>query len=204
MRYWLAILASLGLLVLTVAGLRGGLSRHPPIELFADMVRQPKLRPQTRSDFFTNRLGSGLPVEGAVARGAPFQDTPLNTGRLTGTTNFAATNPLPITGELLARGRDRFQILCWPCHGAQADGRGITTSYGLAVIANLHDPRIVRLLDGELFNTVSKGKNMMQSYAASLSPAERWAVIAYLRALQLSHLATLDDVPTAHRSALVK
>lgn len=204
MRYWLAILAVLALLVLTVAGLRGGLSRRPPIELFADMARQPKLRPQTRSEFFTNRFGSGLPVAGAVARGAPFQDSPLNTGSLPGTTSFVAANPLPVTTELLARGRDRFQVWCWACHGAQADGRGITTSYGLAVIANLHDPRIVRLLDGELFNTVSRGKNMMQSYAASLSPADRWAVIAYVRALQLSHLATLDDVPPEHRSALVR
>jgi len=204
MRHWLAILACLGLLVISVAGLRGGLSRRPPIELFADMARQPKLRPQTVSEFFTNGLASGLPVEGTVARGAPYQDTPSNTGRLPGTTNFIATNALPITAELLARGRDRFQIHCWPCHGAQADGRGITTSYGLAVIANLHDPRIVRLGDGELFNTVSKGKNMMQSYGASLSPADRWAVIAYVRALQLSHLATLDDVPAEHRRALVK
>jgi hypothetical protein len=68
----------------------------------------------------------------------------------------------------------------------------------------LHDARIVRQTDGELFNTVSKGKNMMQSYAASLPPADRWAVIAYVRALQLSHLATLEDVPAEHRSALVR
>jgi len=78
---------------------------------------------------------------------------------------------------------------------AQGDGKGITTKYGMVVIANLHDPRIVKMADGEIFQTISQGKNLMQGYAANITQKDRWAIIAYVRALQLSRLGSLDDVP---------
>ncbi len=205
MRYFLAGFICLVVAILAVAGFRGSLTRRPPIEIFSDMVRQPKIRPQNGSEFFQdNHLGSRAIIEGTVARGAAYEEIPLNTGRVTGTTNFVELNPLPINAELLARGRERFQITCLPCHGAQADGKGITTKYGMVVIANLHDPRIVRMGDGEIFNTISNGKNLMQGYAANVTIPDRWAIIAYVRALQLSHLGALDDVPAEYRATLKK
>ena len=214
MRYFLAIFALLALVVVTVAGFRGGLSRRPPLEVFPDMDRQPKLRPQAPNDFFREGLSSRLHPEGAVVRSRPiqvadalvypFEDHPLNTGKVTGTTNFVELNPLPITAEFMARGRARFQISCLPCHGALGDGKGITTKFGMTVIGNFHDPRLVGMTDGEIFNTVSLGKNLMQGYAANIAVEDRWAIIAYVRALQLSQLATADDLPAAQRAALGK
>lgn len=199
---FLVILLLLTASLAAVAGWRGCASRKPPIELFADMVRQPKMRPQSPSGFFPDRFGARLPVPGTVARGSAWADLPLYTGRVPGTTNFVETNPLSFTPALLARGRERFQITCQPCHGAQGDGRGITTKYGMAVIASLHDPRIVRLADGELFQTVSQGKNLMQGYAATVTPPDRWAILAYVRALQLSRLGEPADLTPPQRAQL--
>ncbi|MBM3879116.1 MAG: cytochrome c [Verrucomicrobia bacterium] len=212
MRYFLAIFALALIAVLSVAGFRGSSSRRPPLEVFSDMDRQPKIRPQTRDEFFADRFGSRLPVEGTIARSQPlevagqsvypFEEHPVNTGRVAGTTNYVELSPLRPSAALLARGQERYQIHCLPCHGPQGDGKGITPKYGMVVIGNLHDPRMVRLPDGELYHTLTYGKNLMQGYGANLSVRDRWAILAYVRALQLSHLATLDDVPAEHRSAL--
>lgn len=202
MRSFLAILALLIVGVVSVAGFRGRLSRRPPIELFSDMVRQPKIRPQSPNAFFPDAFGSRGPVAGAIARGQSFEDAPVNTGRVTGTTNFVDLIPMPVTVDVLRRGAERFNLQCLLCHGPQGNGRGITPQYGMVVIANLHDPRIVRMPDGEIYQTLTQGKNLMQGYGSSLDLADRWAVLAYVRALQLSHLGTLDDVPADQRLSL--
>ena len=216
MRYFLLAFVLGVAAVIAVAGKRGDHSRRPPIEIFNDMVRQSKIRPQTPNDFFADRRSSRLPVEGTVARSVaftnlltapnagvfPYEDAPVNTGRLTGTTNWVETSPFAVTAEFLARGQQRYQISCLPCHGAQADGKGITTKLGMSVVRNLHEPQIVKLADGEIFNTISYGKNLMSGYGANIATQDRWAIIAYLRALQLSHLGTIDEVPVAQRAAL--
>ena len=200
---------------LGIAGLQGRLSRRPPIEVFPDMDRQLKLRPQQPNGFFPNGRSSQLPPAGTIARREPFQtvagavypfeDAPVNTGRVTGTTNFVATNPLPVTGPLLQRGRERFDIYCAPCHGALGDGNGITKKTGLMpAVANLHDQRIVEMADGEIFNTITRGKNTMGAYGPILPVADRWAIIAYLRALQLSQLGSADDLPPDQQAAFKK
>lgn len=205
MRYLLLILALCTVVVMGIAGKRGSLSRRPPIEIFPDMNRQPKLRPQTPDAFFEDGKSSRLPVAGTVARGDRYADEPVNTGRVTGTTNFVPVMPVAVTAKLLARGQQRFNINCSPCHGAQADGNGITRKIGaMAVVANLHDKRIVELPDGEIFNTITYGKNLMGPYGANVVVEDRWAIIAYLRALQLSQLGTVDDVPEQMRSSLKK
>jgi mono/diheme cytochrome c family protein len=199
--------------VVGIAGFRGHLSRKPPIEIFPDMNRQLKLRPQQPNGFFANGLSSQLPPAGAIARGAPIQtvhglvyayeDAPVNTGRITGTTNFVETNPLPVTVKLLQRGQERFDIYCAPCHGALGDGNGITKKLGLMpAVANLQEKRIVETTDGEIFNTVTRGKNLMGAYGPIVPVEDRWAIIAYLRALQLSQLGSADDLPPAQRAAL--
>lgn len=189
--------------VVAIAGLRGSISRKPPIELFADMVRQPRLRPQAASEMFPDGRGSRPQPAETVARGMVYSNTPINTGHTPDNKFFVEVNPLTITPELLAIGRERFGVFCATCHGLQADGNSVSRRIGaMPIIANLHDKRIAMMTDGELYNTVSNGKNLMSAYGASLSVQERWAVIAYVRALQLSRLGNLQDVPSELRDNL--
>lgn len=206
MRYFLLIFALTVALVMVIAGQRGSLSRQRPISVFPDMDKQWKLLPQKDAEFFTDDgRSSRLPVPGTIARGAPYQDWPVNTGRVSGLTNFVETSPLPITETLMARGRQRFDINCSPCHGAQGDGNGITKKIGaMAIVANLHDRRIVELADGEIFNTITYGKGLMGAYGPNVAPPDRWAIIAYLRALQRSQLGTVEDVPDQFQATLKK
>jgi mono/diheme cytochrome c family protein len=195
MRYIFLAFGLLAVTVMLVAGKRGDISRRPPIELFPDMDRQPKLRPQTVNAFFGDGLSSQLPVPGTIARGFAFEDTPVNTGKIAGTTNWVANIPVPLTATLMARGRERYTINCSPCHGAQGDGNGITKKLGMLVVANLHEPRLVAMSDGEIFNTITYGKNLMGAYGGNVTTEDRWAIIAYLRALQRSRLGSLGDLP---------
>ena len=216
MRYILSILligAAIGVAAFGTFGLQGKMSRKPPMELFPDMDRQAKLRPQEPNHFFANGVSSQLPPAGTVARSQPietasgavyrFEDSPVNTGRIIGTTNFVETNPLVVNVALIQRGRERFDIYCAPCHGRTGDGNGITKKIGvMPAVANLHDKRIVEMADGEIFNTVSNGKGLMGAAGPLLPTEDRWAVIAYLRALQLSWLGTTNDL-TAEQSAVL-
>jgi mono/diheme cytochrome c family protein len=203
MRYFVLGLVLVAALVVSVLGFRGDTSRRPPLEIFPDMDRQPKLRPQEPNALLPNGRSSQLPIEGTVARGTPFAATPRNTGRVSGATNFLETLPVKITPQLLARGRDRYAISCLPCHGAQGDGNGITKKIGaMAVVANLHDPRIVKLPDGEIFHVLSEGRNLMGGYKATIAIEDRWAIVAYLRALQRSRLGFEDELSPAARAQL--
>jgi len=216
MRYIISILligAALGAAAFGMLGLPGRMSRKPPFELFPDMDRQAKLRPQEPNRFFASGVSSQLPPAGTVARSEAiqtangavyrFEDSPVNTGRIASTTNFVETNPLAVNAELLQRGRDRFDIYCAPCHGKTGDGNGITKKIGvMAAVANLHDKRLVEMTDGEVFNTVSNGKGVMGAAGPLLSIEDRWAVIAYLRALQLSWLGTTNDLMAEQSAAL--
>ncbi len=218
MRYFLVGFLLLCVLVVSVAGFRGSISRRPPFEIFPDMDRQAKLRPQTLDSFFSDGRSSRLPVAGTMARSVayrlsstdtnlvvyPFEDAPVNTGQVKGATNFVENIPFEITDQFIARGRQRFQINCAPCHGPLGDGNGVTKKLGMTTVANLHDPRIVRLPDGEVFYVITHGRNTMFPYASQVTVEDRWAIIAYLRALQMSRLASLEDVPEAQRASLRK
>ena len=198
-----------------IAGRRGDKSRRQPLQIFADMKRQLKLRPMHPDSFFANGVTSQLPPPGTIAHSRPlnvagrevypFANDPVNTGHLPGTTNFVALNPLAVTPILLQRGQQRFTIYCSPCHGAQGDGKGITQKIGaMAVVANLHDKRIVELADGDIFNTIGNGKNLMGAYGPQIPVEDRWAIVAYLRALQLTRLGTEADLPPELRATLKK
>lgn len=194
MRYFLLAFIVAVALVVGIAGSRGKLSRKPPIEVFPDMDRQPKIRPQTASAFFADGRASRLPVEGTVARGSAFLEAPINTGLITGTTNFVAVNPLKVTPELMARGQQRYQIYCAPCHSPLGDGNGIIKQFGMATVVSLTDPRIVAMSDGEVFHVVTHGRKTMGPYASQIEIEDRWAIVAYVRALQLSALGTQEDL----------
>jgi hypothetical protein len=213
MRYFLLLFGVCVVLVVLIAGKRGDLSRNRPMQIFPDMKRQLKLRPQTANGFFADGLSSQLPQPGTVAQSKPvivggreiypYENVPVNTGRITGTTNFVETNPFPVTAGLLARGQQRFTIYCSACHGQQGDGSGIAKRIGaMSVVANLHDKRIVELPDGDIFNTVSRGKNLMGAYGPQIPVEDRWAIVAYVRALQLSRLGSADDLPPEIKAKL--
>jgi mono/diheme cytochrome c family protein len=216
MRYVISIVligAALGAAIVGIAGFRGELSRKPPIEVFPDMDRQLKLRPQKPFDFMPNGISSQLPPPGTIARSQPietlngpvysFENSPVNTGKISGTTNFVATNPLRVDAALLERGRQRFNIYCAPCHSQLGDGNGITKRIGdMPAVADLHDKRIVEMPDGEIFNTITHGKNTMGAYGPIIPTQDRWAIVAYVRALQLSWLGSTNDLSAQQQAAL--
>ena len=213
--YIILVIVAIAAATFTIVGIPGHLSRKPPLEVFPDMDRQAKLRPEKPFDFFTNGLSSQLPPAGTVARSAPiqtangevysYQDVPFNSGKISGTTNFIETNPMTVNAALLARGREQFNIYCTPCHGALGDGNGITKKIGvMPAVANLHDKRIVEMTDGEIFNTITHGKGLMGAYGPIVVAQDRWAIIAYTRALQLSWLGSPDELTAEQRAALKK
>jgi mono/diheme cytochrome c family protein len=215
MRYFIAILVLGCAIVVGIFGLRGTHFRKPPLYIFPDMEWQPKLRPQKPNNFFANGLSSQMQVPGTIARSTPietasgpvypYEDAPVNSGMIPGTTNFVAVNPMRITAAMLKRGQQRFTINCTPCHGQLGDGNGITKKIGaMLVVANLHDKRIVELPDGEIFYVITHGRNQMGAYGPNITVEDRWAIVAYLRALQLSQLGSIEDVPQELRATLKK
>lgn len=205
---------------IAVLGFRGDKRTNEPWELFPDMVRQMKVRAQAPLGFFADGRGPRMPVNGTVPIGyEPPKSQPaatseihpaafsvgndyIDTGKMGN--NWGTGIPVPVTPELLQRGRERFNITCAMCHGATATGNGITKSYGLATVVTLQDDRIRKMADGEIFNTITNGKNTMMPYGPTIMVADRWAIIAYLRALQRSQGATVADVPPDHHADLDK
>ena len=213
---------------LAVFGFRGQKSTRPEIEIFPDMVRQPKVRAQAESNFFADQRGSRHPVDGTVPigyempmpqdQGAPpdaagestmharlgFSEGTdyYNTGKMGA--NWGTGIPMKMTPALLARGQQRFNINCVICHGELANGDGLTKQYGLATVVSLQDDRIRKMSDGEIFDTITHGKNTMMAYGPRVSVSDRWAIISYLRALQRSQHATAADVPAEHVADLEK
>ena len=212
MRYFLLIFLVCVLAVIGIAGKRGSFSRKTPLYVFPDMKRQLKLRPQAPNDFFPNGTSSQLPPEGTVARTAPIQvgnqavylyeDSPVLSGQIVGTTNYVENNPFPLTAQLLSRGQQRFTIYCSPCHGALGDGEGITKKLGMSTVRTLHERRIVEMRDGEIFYVITHGRSTMGGYGPNVPVEDRWAIVAYVRALQLARLGTTNDVPPEVRANL--
>ncbi len=214
--------------ILAVFGFRGQTSTGPPLELFPDMVRQMKVRAQAPLNFLADGRGPRSPVAGTVPIGyeMPTKSEALNTSAaaigsyshprasFSAGTDYYNTGkmgdhwgtgiPLEVTRELMQRGQQRFNITCAMCHGAAAEGNGITKQYGLATVVTLQDDRIRKMSDGEIFNTITNGKNTMMAYGPNIIVTDRWAIIAYLRALQRSQHAAVADVPEDHRAQLDK
>ncbi len=212
MRFAYYTLAFVVVLLLSVMGFRGSFSTRPPIEVFPDMDHQAKYKPQASSKFFADgRADRPLPP-GTVpfGRSAAQADPAFlkaddfhYDGKLSdGTFGRGFPASLELTGAFLERGQNRYQIYCSPCHGTLGDGNGITKSYGMLTTPTYHDDRLRGMAEGEIFNTITHGKNTMMSYADKLSPDDRWAVVAYVRALQRAAHGTINDVPTEQRGGL--
>lgn len=190
-------------LLVSILGFRGTKFTAPPLDVFPEwafpsMEHQPKLRPQSESKFFADGRADRTPPIRTVARGMLREDDHLYQGK-TANGAFAAGLPatLAVDVKFIERGQDRYQIFCAPCHSATGDGNGITKRYGMGTTPTYHDPRLRTMPDGEIFNTITNGKNTMLSYADKLSPDDRWAVVAYVRALQRAQQGTAADVTDA-------
>lgn len=165
-----------------------------------DMHQQPRVEPLGRSEFFPHDQGARPLPPGTVARGHLREDTYFYTGLVEGSPGNMF--PYPVTREMLQRGRDGYDVFCAPCHAATGDGNGMIVQRGFRRPPSLHDPRLRGAPQGYFFDIITNGFGVMPSYAAQIPHADRWAIIAYVRALQLSQNAVLDDVPPAARRQL--
>ena len=164
------------------------------------MAVQPSYRPLQKSDFFPDERASRPLVEGTVARGELHEDAQLYEGRVDG--KLAETFPFPITKEVLERGQERFNIFCAPCHDRVGTGQGMIVRRGYLAPPSYHTDRLRTASVGHFFQVITHGFGVMPDYAAQISPKDRWAIIAYIRALQLSQNAKLTDVPEGERRQL--
>jgi mono/diheme cytochrome c family protein len=166
------------------------------------MAVQPTYKPLAASDFFADGMSARPRIPGTVARGELSGDPFLETGRIAGQDGDGY--PFAITAKVLDRGQERFNVFCSECHGRLGDGNGMIPSRGFRRPPSYHTDRLRNAKTGYFFDVISNGFGAMPSYAVQVPVRDRWAIIAYIRALQLSQNATIDDIPAGRRSDLVK
>jgi len=201
MRYVYLVTAFVVVLTVSLLGFRGGKFTSPPMDVFPEwafpgMKRQPKYKAQAPSPFFADgRADRPLPA-GVVARDDLRADDHLYRGKnADGSWARGFPTEVPVDMKLMERGQERYAIYCSPCHGAVGDGNGVVKKYGVNA-PSYHDDRLRQMAEGELYNTITNGSpsKLMLSYADKLVPADRWAVIAYVRALQRAQTGKAADV----------
>lgn len=165
-----------------------------------DMHEQPKYKPLAETAFFDDQRSERPVVEGTVARGELRVDEQLYTGKVDG--QDAETFPFPIAKTDLERGRERYEIYCSPCHDYAGTGHGMIVQRGFPPPPSLHIDRLRQAPPGHFFDVMTNGLGNMYSYAARVSPADRWRIAAYIRVLQLSQNTTIQDVPEKDRQQL--
>ena len=165
-----------------------------------DMHDQPKYTPLRESTFFADSQSARAPVAGTVARGQLRDDTLLYTGQDGG--EDATMFPFPVDEAVMARGRERYDIFCSPCHARTGAGDGLVVLRGYRRPPTLLDDRLRNAPVGHFFDVITNGFGAMPDYASQIKVEDRWAIVAYIRALQLSGHAALADVPPAERGAL--
>jgi len=216
MRYFLGILLFIIIAVVSLLGFRGSKSTEPPLWVFPDMDIQPKYLPQGKNDFFEDGRNDRPTPAGVVIRGqtddlknvfspdynyAVAENPSLYSGE-DNQGNWYRGFPIEVTQELMDLGEEKYTIFCQVCHGASGNGNGITKSYGMVATPTYHDDRLRDMAEGEIYNTIVHGKNTMMPYGYKLRIEERWAIVAYVRALQLANNASVEDVPGEFRSEL--
>lgn len=165
-----------------------------------DMQDSPRFRPYRASDLYADGSSARPLVEGTVARGHLDDDELLHTGKVNG--QISPLFPFPITRADLDRGQDRFNIYCSPCHGRTGEGNGMIVQRGFKKAANYHIDRLRQAPAGYLFGVITNGFGAMPDYKSQIPVEDRWRIIAYVRALQLSHDAPASDVPSDERQKL--
>ena len=221
LRFFFSALLIAGAAVLAFAGFRGSMSPVPPIEIFPDLDHQPKYQPQHASSFFADGSAARKPVAGtipmgynvpgaylqATARNATFkpagftnQPDYFNTGTMGD--SFGDGIPVEVTEEFVKRGQQRYDIHCTVCHGKVGTGNGIVSNYGLVAVANLQVDPFKSMPDGQYFYTIANGKGNMGAYGPNIAVEDRWAIVAYIRALQRSQAGKLADLSAGQQKTL--
>ena len=215
MRIFLAIYLFTVIAAVSILGFRGSTSTKPPLEVFPDMDRQARYKPQAENEFFADGRNDRPIPAGTVARGNYFNqvevfsedfedehlgDTVFHDGK-NADGSFVQTLPLEVTFELIEQGREKYAIFCTACHGAAGDGNGVTKPYGV-LAASYHDDRLRGEPDGYIYDVIMNGKGLMLPLNDRISPEEAWAIVLYVRALQLSQNANAEDLSAAQRTAL--
>jgi mono/diheme cytochrome c family protein len=201
----IAFLLPAALAVGAIAGCRGQTSEDPPILLERNMYDTERYNPESYSTFFADHRTMRSPVEGTVAREAALEDSEVATGLLPDESNYVQTIPQGLVTHMggmekvLARGEERFGIYCAPCHGLTGDGKGMVVckrdkvtdaceSRGFPPLPSYEDPRIREMPDGQLFATITHGVRTMPAYGPQVPIQDRWAIVAYVRALEISQV----------------
>ena len=212
MRTFLIIYAFIVVATVSILGFRGSTSKKPPIEVFPDMDRQARYKPQAENQFFADgRNDRPIPIN-SVARGnyhnqvevfsedfsdSYLGDTVYNFGK-SSDGKFVQKIPIKASNELMQLGHLKYDIFCTTCHGAAGDGNGVVKQYGV-LAATYHDDRLRDAEDGYLYDVISNGKGLMYGLKDRMSPKERWAVVLYMRALQTSQNAQASDLSAVQR-----
>lgn len=216
MRYFFFAYLLAIVLVIGFAGFRGDKFTHTPIQIFNDMDTQAKIKAQAPSGFFSDGVGSRRPVTGTVPMGLKVPDKAAadggysdygfthgsdyyNSGRMGDFWGDGFPEQIVVNESFLRLGQQKYEINCSICHGKTGDGKGITSHYGIANIANFHiagflDPKAPDYRsNGNIYNTINHGKGLMSPYGASIPVKERWAIVAWVRTLQIARNAPLSD-----------
>jgi mono/diheme cytochrome c family protein len=167
-----------------------------------DMHDAPRYEPLEASTFFADGRGSRMLVANTVARGMLREDDHLYQGKIDG--ELTDVFPMPVTSDVMARGQERFNVFCSPCHGQTGEGNGMVVQRGFSAPPSYHEQRLRDAPAGYFFDVMTNGFGAMYDYSSQVSVSDRWAIAAYIRALQRSREATIDDVPAARRAELAE
>jgi mono/diheme cytochrome c family protein len=166
-----------------------------------DMHDQPRIEPLEASAVFADGRGSRPRIPGTIARGERVYDAHLTDGR--DGAELATTFPFPVTRDVLERGREQYDVFCAACHDRAGTGAGIVVKRGLKQPPSFHVERLRESPPGYFFDVITRGFGVMYDYSDRIPPADRWAIVAYVRALQRSQNAKLEDLPAAERARLL-
>jgi hypothetical protein len=216
MKYFFLSYLFVGAILVSAFGFRGGKSELPPLEVFPDMDHQAKIKYQASSEFFADGRGARLPVKGTVPMGFEIPAKPVvdgaqpvrfaftngigyyDTGKMgdfygDGLPTEISGDPTVFNDTFLKRGEQRYNIHCAICHGASGNGKGVTSKYGILTAFNFQqpgnlDPANVAAFraDGAIFDVITNGKGLMGGYGGNITLRDRWAIVAYIRSLQLA------------------
>ena len=202
-----------------IARARATPSPNRPVHIVQDMDIQPKFKAQTVNPLFADSRAMRPEVVGAVARGETYLNTHFNDGVVDGAWATDVPHSINYTIQFLEFGQARFNIYCAPCHGWNGYGKGMVNKRAMALmdnaegpvdgtawtqVRNMHDPGWSEQPIGQIFNTITKGKNAMAGYGAQVPIRDRWAIAAFVKTLQRSQNATMQDVPPDKREKLDK
>jgi len=191
---WIKRFSLLSLSLIVLSCFRGTPSETPAIHLNPNMDDQEKFKAQGHNEFFADGRNMRMPVDGTVARGELFDDDALYHGK-DEQGNYIKTIPLEVTHAFIERGQQRYNIYCAPCHSMSGDGKGIVPQRGFLPPPSFHQDKVRAFDDGYIYDVISNGVRNMPDYKKQIPVKDRWAIVAYVRALQRTQNATAGDIP---------